>query len=58
MNDTVPALMAHCRENGWVCPQPQQWQALWEALPERRRVGTDWESLLPLILGAWHYTFG
>ena len=55
MNDTVPALIAYCRKNGRVCPLPLKWHALWEALPERRRVGTGWEPPLPIILDAWHY---
>ena len=39
-----------------MCPQPTRWQALWELLPNRRRVGAGWEPSLPLILGAWHET--
>jgi hypothetical protein len=35
---------------------PPQWNALWEMLPNRRRVGDGWEPALPLILGAWHET--
>ena len=45
--DRPPGLLAYCRENGRVCPQPRRWQALWEALPERGRVGTSWEP--PLV---------
>jgi len=36
-----------------VCPQPQQWQQLYELLPNSRRKGLGWEPLLPLILAAW-----
>ncbi len=35
---------------------PQVWNALWETLPDRHRVGDGWEPPLPLILGAWHFT--
>jgi len=30
--------------------------ALWELLPDRKRVGGGWEPALPLILAAWHDT--
>jgi len=35
---------------------PQQWNRLYDMLPERRRVGSGWEPALPLILAAWHDT--
>ena len=35
---------------------PQRWNALWELLPDRRRVGAGWEPALPLILAAWDET--
>lgn len=56
MSDTTKSLMAYCRENGRVCPMPQQWNTLWELLPERKRVGSGWEPALPLILAAWDDT--
>src|SRR5688572_15150851 len=56
MNDSAESLIAYCRENSRVCPLPQQWNELWELLPERRRVGGGWEPPLPLILAAWHET--
>ncbi len=37
---------------------PQRWTALWELLPDRKRVGGGWEPALPLILAAWHDTPG
>ena len=39
-----------------VCPMPQRWNELWEMLPNRKRVGGDWEPPAPLILGAWWHT--
>ena len=56
MSDTVNDLIAYCRENNRVCPQPQQWHALWEMLPSRVRRGAAWEPAPPLILAAWHDT--
>ena len=35
---------------------PQRWNALYELLPNRQRVGSGWEPALPLILAAWHDT--
>jgi len=55
MTDTTTTLIAYCRENGRVCPQPMRWNELWEMLPERRQVGSGWEPSLPLMLGAWHH---
>lgn len=47
MNDTPDTLIAYCRENNRVCPMPQRWNALWELLPDRARVGGGWEPPLP-----------
>jgi hypothetical protein len=55
MSDTAQSLIAYCRDNERICPQPQSWDALWKLLPKRRQVGAGWEPPLPLILGAWHY---
>ena len=56
MSDTTESLIAYCRENSRVCPMPQRWNALWELLPNRKRVGGGWEPALPLILAAWDHT--
>ena len=56
MTETAEALIAYCRENQRVCPMPQQWQKLWDMLPERKQVGAGWQSPLPLILAAWNHT--
>ena len=58
MNETVESLIAYSRENSRICPMPDEWNALWELLPERGRVGGGWEPPLPLILAAWHDTPG
>ena len=55
-NKSVQSLIAYCRENSRVCPLPQRWNALWEMLPNRTRVGAGWRPPLPLILGAWDDT--
>jgi hypothetical protein len=49
-------LLRYCQEKGRVCPMPDQWNALYEMLPDQRRVGGSWQPALPLILGAWHHT--
>jgi hypothetical protein len=56
--ESTERLIAYCRENSRICPMPQQWNKLWELLPDRRRVGGGWEPALPLILAAWHDTSG
>ena len=56
MSESTENLIAYCRENSRVCPMPQRWNALWQSLPERRRVSGIWEPPAPLILGAWHHT--
>jgi hypothetical protein len=45
-------LVRYCRENGRVCPMPDQWAAFWEMLPNPTRIGEG--PALPLILGGWH----
>ena len=56
MSHTVESLVIYCRENNRVCPLPQLWNGLWEMLPNRKRVGADWQPSPPLILAAWHDT--
>ena len=50
---TLDKLLAEAAKDGRVCPQPRQWNDLWQVLPGRRRVGDRWEPDLPLILAAW-----
>ena len=54
--ETAESLIAYCRENGRVCPQPRRWNELWEILPNRRRIGDGWEPALPMILSGWWVT--
>ena len=49
----LQALIEYCQQNGRICPQPSQWQQLYELLPNKRRVGAGWEPSPPLILAAW-----
>ena len=56
MIETVESLIAFCRQNNRVCPQPTRWQDLYELLPSKKRLGGGWEPALPLILAAWHDT--
>jgi hypothetical protein len=53
---TPDDILVECSVKRRVCPQPQQWNKLWELLPDRRRQGEGWEPPLPLILAAWHHT--
>jgi len=50
---TIEQIMEEARKNNRVCPQPQQWQQLYELLPNKKRKGLGWEPSLPLILAAW-----
>lgn len=56
MDETAQSLIAFCRQNNRVCPQPTRWQDLYELLPNKKRVAGGWEPALPLILAAWHDT--
>lgn len=52
----ITDLLAYCRLNNRVCPQPQRWLALWEMLPNRQQIGSSWQPSIPLILAAWYET--
>jgi hypothetical protein len=39
---TLDEVLAQVRQNGRVCPQPQQWQRLYEMLPAKHRKGAGW----------------
>jgi hypothetical protein len=56
VSETVETLIAYCRENDRVCPVPDRWHQLWEMLPNRTQVGSDYQPPPPLILAAWHDT--
>ena len=55
MNDlAVRELIAYVQSDGRVCPNPQEWQILWDTLPNKKRVGQSWVPPIPLILAAWY----
>ena len=56
MDQRFKDLLKFCRENNRVCPNPHEWNKLWEALPNRKRVDAGWSPPLPLILAAWWET--
>lgn len=56
MPNDLDALASFCTDHGRVCPLPMPWNAVWEMLPLRKRVGLEWQPPLPLILGAWAHT--
>lgn len=51
--DRLSALLEYVRADGRICPQPDQWNELWEMLPNKERIGFGWHPPLPLILAAW-----
>lgn len=56
INNDLSALLAHCTAGGRVCPQPIEWDRLWQSLPCRTRTDSGWQPPAPLILAAWHFT--
>ena len=46
-------LLDYVCQKGRICPNPQEWQELWEMLPDKQQVGLGWNPPLPLILAAW-----
>lgn len=57
VTEALNDLLIYSRQNGRVCPLPNEWNNLWKLLPQRSR-GPDgsWTPHLPLILGAWWTT--
>jgi hypothetical protein len=51
--ETLKTVFAEAQKHNRVCPQPKQWQKLYEMLPNKKRKGRGWEPPLPLILAAW-----
>ena len=50
-------LLAYARDDQRVCPRPEQWNRLWQMLPDRHRLANGgWEPPAPLILAAWSAT--
>ena len=56
MTGELEKLLVYCGENARICPLPQQWNRMWELLPNRSRRGSGWNPPLPLILAAWWET--
>jgi hypothetical protein len=53
MSDKLKELLEYVKADGRICPNPQEWNKLWELLPDKKRIGLGWEPPVPLILGAW-----
>ena len=53
-DERLEKLLEYVSSEGRVCPNPQEWQALWKMLPGKKRVGQNWEPPPPLILAAWY----
>jgi hypothetical protein len=53
MQDKLDSLLEYVKAEGRICPNPQEWNALWEMLPDKQRVGSGWNPPPPLILAAW-----
>lgn len=56
MGSKLDDLLEFVKADGRICPNPQEWNGLWEMLPDKKRVGSGWEPTLPMILGAWWVT--
>lgn len=53
MSESCEELIAYCRSDGRICPQPMSWHALWGILTDvAQEEGLALPSL-PLILGGW-----
>lgn len=55
-SDKLANLLAYVQAEQRICPQPQQWNALWEMLSGKEREEVGRKPALPLILGAWWHT--
>ena len=53
LKDCLDNLLEYVSSDGRVCPNPQEWNKLWEMLPDKKRVGSSWDPPPPLILAAW-----
>jgi len=53
---SVEELLGYCRENGRICPRPQQWNELYQLLLTTPRTVVGQKPRLPLILAAWWET--
>lgn len=53
---SLEELLKEVSKDGRIYPRPQQWNKLYELLPNRQRKRAGWEPPVPLILGAWWHT--
>ena len=51
--DQIDALLSYVRDNGRVCPLPQQWDMLYKLLTGSQFKGAASKVPAPLILSAW-----
>jgi hypothetical protein len=58
MTEKMSAFLLRTKENGWLCPQPQRWNDLWEILPDKTQQVGGWKPSLPLILAGWWASSG
>ena len=49
----LESLLEFVNANGRICPNPREWQHLWDILPGKTRLGQSWDPPHPLILAAW-----
>ncbi len=52
-DDHLAALLSYVVADGRICPQPPEWNQLWELLPDRRPHDGGWLPMAPLILAGW-----
>jgi hypothetical protein len=53
VQDKLKDLLEYVKAEGRICPNPQEWNALWEMLPDKEQGSSGWEPPVPLILSAW-----
>jgi hypothetical protein len=54
MDKKLNDLLAYVKAEGRICPMGTCWNRLWEMLPDKTRVGRDWDP--PLTLAVWWET--
>jgi hypothetical protein len=51
---TIEQAMAEARRSNRICPQPREWQQLYEMLPGKKQMTRGWEPQAPLTGSAWN----
>ena len=41
--NTLDELIAYCKDNNRICPQPQFWNELWEKLKDKKQINSSWQ---------------